>query len=151
MARASIHLSTSVAAAIDLDRDAGESLSGRISMIVERYQAIISAHRPELSRPEWMAICDVMNGEFLGMGDTTAPRYIWASVSDACRMDGLADKWHIDGQALVDKLRNLDYAGCIAAAEVGRRFWSAASGKDGDQALTLALDFGTPIRPPKVD
>ena len=137
--KSTIHIPATIVEAIDLDGDAGESLSGRIALIVERYRQIVADHAPELSRNEWMACMDVMNGMFTGMGDPIAAKFIWASVDDACSMEGLADKWEIDGAALVKKLRALDTAGAISVAEVGRRFWSRASGKSGDQALDLAL------------
>jgi hypothetical protein len=137
--RSTIHIPAPIVEALDLDKDAGESLSGRIALIVERYRQIISDHCPELSRNEWMACMDVMNGMFTGMGEPTAVKFLWASVDDACSMEGLAEKWEIDGPALVKKLRALDTAGAIAVAEIGRRFWSRASGKDADQALDLAM------------
>ena len=137
--RSTIHISAPVVDALDLDRDAGESLSGRIALIVERYRQIVADHCPDLGRNEWMACMDVMNGMFTGMGDQTAVKYLWASVDDACKEEGLAEKWSIDGIALVNKLRALDTAGAIAVAEIGRRFWSRASGKDGDDALDSAL------------
>lgn len=137
--RSTIHLAAPIVEALDLDKDAGESLSGRIAVIVERYRQIVADHCPDLSKNEWLACMDVMNGMFTGMGDAIATKFLWASVDDACSMEGLAEKWDIDGPALVKKLRALDTAGCVAVAEIGRRFWSRASGKSASEALELAL------------
>lgn len=145
--RSTIHIAAPIVDAIDLDSDAGERLSGRIGIIVERYRQIVADHCPDLSRNEWMACMDVMNGMFTGMGDPTAPKFIWASVDDACSMEGLDKKWEIDGPVLVKKLRALDTAGAIAVAEIGRRFWARSSGRDGDTALDLALAI---IKDPRI-
>lgn len=145
--RSTIHIAAPIVDAIDLDIDAGESLSGRIAVIVERYRQMVADHCPELSRNEWMACMDVMNGMFTGMGDPISAKFLWASVDDACSSDGLAEKWEIDGPALVKKLRALDTAGAISVAEIGRRFWSRASGRDGDTALDLALSI---VKDPRI-
>lgn len=145
--RSTIHIPAHVVELIDIDKDTDESLSGRITIIVERYAAMIADHLPELTRGEWCACMDVMNGMFTGMGDAIATKFLWASIDDACRMEGLADKWSIDGPALVKKLRDLDTAGAIAVAEVGRRFWARASSSDVDTALDLALEGVRQARP----
>lgn len=137
--RSTIHMPAHIVEMIDVDKDAGEKLSPRIGLIIERYTTIVADHLPELTRGEWCACMDVMNGMFTGMGDPIATKYLWAEISDALD-DGLAEKWEIDGPALVAKLRKLDTASGIAIAEVGRRFWSRAGGKDVDTALDLALE-----------
>ena len=138
--RTTIHIPAAIVDILDLDRDAdsGESLSGRITLIVDRYADIVSRHTPALSEGEWKAVMDVMNGYFAGIGNPDAPRWIWASVSDACTGD-LAEKWQIDGPALVEKLRAMDYAAGVAVSEIARRFWSRCPSIGIDDALSQAL------------
>lgn len=138
--RTTIHIPAAIAGILDLDRDidTAETLSGRITLIVDRYADIVSRHTPNLSTDEWKAVMDVMNGFFSGAGNPEATRWIWASVYDACT-DGLAEKWQIDGPALVAKLKAMDYAAGIAVAEIARRFWARCQSIGIDEALRQAL------------
>lgn len=143
--RVTIYLAQPIVDAFDIDNDAGETLSGRIAIVAERYRDMIAAHCPELSRNEWFALCDVANGMFFGIGAaTSAPRMLWAEFDDACRTDSVDEKWEIDGPALVEKLREMTTAEIFAVAEVTRRFWVRGAGRTGDEALNLALDIAGP-------
>ena len=99
-----------------------DSLSGRINSILIRYAEICTRHRPALSRSEWCAVFDAINGCWLMAehGQTDVARYIWAEVSDA---PGLGEKWGIDQQALVEKLRGMSYAEQVSVVEHATRFW----------------------------
>lgn len=77
-----------------------------------------------LSHAEALALCDVLNGTFM---DETTARLLWAEVEDACRMEGLADKWGIDGPALVAKLKAMSLVQCMAIIDAATRAWLMAS------------------------
>ena len=55
-----------------------------------------------LSRNEACAVCDAANGLIL---DESSWQSLWAEVADAIRLDGLDEKWEIDGTGLVARLR----------------------------------------------
>ena len=86
-----------------------------------RYYAILddAIRRLELSEPEALLICDALNGIRL---DETGWRFAWATISDACR-DGLADKWEVDGDNLVERIRSLTRAETLALVDAVERFW----------------------------
>ena len=64
------------------------------------------------------------------MPQTTA--FMWANVADS---GGIGEKWGIDAERLVVKMRNLTYAETVAVAEVVQRFWSDCSKTDNEKWL----------------
>lgn len=107
-------------------KDCDFSLSGRINSIVERYGEVVARECPTFALGEWCAICDANNGSILDdMPQTTA--FMWANVADS---DGIGEKWEINVNKLVVKMRNLTYAETICVAEVVQRFWSDCSKAD---------------------
>jgi hypothetical protein len=130
--RSTIHLPEHIVSLIDVAKGSGESQSGRIAAIIERYAAMLADHLPELTPGEWNACMWVMRDS-----ETIAPKMLWASIDDGCRDQGLSERFAIDGHQLVKKLRSMDTAGALAIAEVARRYW-AAEGEGG--ALAKALD-----------
>jgi hypothetical protein len=128
--RSTIHLPEHIVKLIDVAKDAGESQSGRIASIIEKYAAMISEGLPELTIGEWGAC-------MWAMRDRESPKMLWAVIDDGCRDQGLSERFAIDGNQLVKKLRSMDAAGVFAIAEVARRYW-AAEGEGG--ALAKALD-----------
>ena len=107
------------------------SLSGRINSIVQRYGEVVARECPEFSLGEWCAICDANNGTILDdMPSTTA--FMWANVADS---EGIGEKWGIDAEKLVAKMRKLGYAQTVAVAEVVQRFWSDCTRFDNEKWL----------------
>lgn len=140
MPRKNLQLSATLSPAAQeaLDQRAGESgfysRSGAVSRALERYAEVCRRHLPQLSREEWMLVCDALNGALIDPAGSVA--WCWAEVSDACTLNGAAEKWGVDGAALVSRLQALDYAGLVAVVDVAERFWAAHSrGEDGDEAL----------------
>ena len=115
-----------------------ENVSGALNSAVARYLAIMDAHRPELSRAEWLAVCDILNGTAVDETWTLrAAKYIAIEVEEGCLVDGLALKWEIDGPALVAKLAGLNVASALAVLHVVQTFW-AHSNLPQAKALALA-------------
>lgn len=86
-----------------------------------RYYALLERTRATLAltEAEASAVCDALNGTIL---DEHTVSLLWAEVDDACRV-GLAEKWRVDGPALVAQLRGLSYAQCVALYDAVERFW----------------------------
>lgn len=108
-----------------LDAAGRENRSGRINTMAECYAEIVADElkRLDLSRGEWCAIADANNGgwgPFAGQGLADA-QLAWANVADAD--ENLGEKWGIDHDALIVKLRAMSAAQRIAVYEVVSRFW----------------------------
>lgn len=70
-------------------------------------------------------LCDVLNGhlfspQFFGAG----PQLLAAEVEDGCRLDGLGDKWSVDGAALAAKCASLSPWEAYAVMHLTRTFWA---------------------------
>jgi len=102
-----------------------ESLSGRINNIVRRYGAITAAECPEMAESEWSLICDLLNATVIDTDhrDTDPARFLWADIAEAGRLDGLAEKWSVDTDALSQRVRTMRLPEQIAILEVVAKFW----------------------------
>jgi hypothetical protein len=74
------------------------------------------------SEAEASAICDALNGTMLDSPDTY--RFAWAEIADADRLNGLGEKWGVDGQALAARVRALHPAELVALVDAVDRFWT---------------------------
>jgi hypothetical protein len=120
-----------------LARTGAGNVSGALNAAVAHYLAIMDAHRPDLSHGEWLAVCDVLNATAIDEAWTRrAARYLAIEVEEGL-VDGLAEKWEIDGPALVAKLAALDTAGALAVLHVAETFWAHCDLAPAD-ALALA-------------
>ena len=72
-----------------------------------------------LSEGEACALCDVLNSTYV---DAHGAGMLWLEVEDALE-DGLAEKWGIDGPALVEKLKHMPRARLMAIADAVERWW----------------------------
>jgi hypothetical protein len=102
-----------------------ESLSGRINNIVIRYGGIVAAECPVLALAEWQMICDMLNGTVIDADyrDADPARFLWADIAESGRLDGLAEKWGIDTEALSARVRAMPYSQQCAILEVVAKFW----------------------------
>ena len=95
----------------------GESLSGRVAQVIDRYAELVRRSRPEdkFSEAERSAIIDACLSWAL---EPAAMIFggVAMEVDDAMR-DGLASKWGIDGPALLDKLGSLNPGEQIALVD----------------------------------
>jgi hypothetical protein len=107
-----------------------DNRSGRLNQIAADYLQLVAALVPVMTVPEWSAVVDALNSTDLG--DEQTLKLVWASIADT---DGLGDKWHVDHDALVARVRALTLPELIALREVVNRFWDLAGGIDFDHAL----------------
>ena len=104
----------------------GRSFAHRLTQIADRYLEMLRrAELSAFSENEISAICDALNGTWLEPAAAIRGA-IWVEVEDAC-LDGLAEKWRIDGPALVTKLRGLDYGQEVHLVERVEAFWHDVS------------------------
>jgi hypothetical protein len=118
----------------DLERRASY-LGGNAGVVrtdLGRYRTLVRGAQTRLAiegvftTDEGAAIIDALNGTLL----VDRPEALTASVEDAMRLDGLAEKWEVDAAALTEKLRGLTALELHAVADAVERFWSAPEERD---------------------
>lgn len=116
-----------------------ERLSGRINNIIIRYGGIMAAECPALALAEWQMICDMLNATVTDADyrDADPARFLWADIAEAGRLDGLADKWDIDTEALSARVRAMTYSQQCAILEVVAMFWRSPKLNDTPMADLL--------------
>jgi hypothetical protein len=106
-----------------------------------RYQESLRHARAELrerlSTAEVSAILDVLNGHWFI--DTLSVAYIYAEVSDGVRLNGLDEKWHINGPYLVGMLQQLTFIESCALADAAERWWGRVGAGEHDISPESAL------------
>jgi len=113
-----------------------EKFSSVINSALQRYLQIIRDHQPDLSRAEWMAIFDVMNGTLIdNIWLSKGGRLIAMELEDSI---GLGEKWGADIPALCAKLVALNTAESVAVVHATEVFWAHAE-KDTEEALSAAV------------
>ena len=138
-AKLSITIQPDVLASID---ERADNRSEQINSDLTRYYRLVAEARASLrtllSPAELSAIIDVQNGHWY------APRLshqeITANIDDACRLDGLAEKWRIDGATLVAKLMPLDLWQITALCDATERLWHGVGEGDHTRDPARALD-----------
>lgn len=104
-----------------------------VSVLLERYRAIVGHTDHHLTEPELNLVCDTMNGVAAGLG-TPADVYVGLvklNVLDALDQEGaeLAEKWGLDEAAIANlrhKLKSLSIAEEMALLEAVEDFWRRA-------------------------
>lgn len=122
----------------------GDSLSGSINRIADRYYEILRRSRIDLSDAEMDAVRDALNG-WLAEPAATIAGGPALEVADALD-DGLAERHGIDGRALLAKLRGLTFAQEVALVDYVEQFWRAAQPDDSGGYLTLTEDGQDRVR-----
>lgn len=105
--------------------DIESNRSGTINKSLERYFAVLADARLHLRKilmdSEMAMILDVLNGT--GFFDPVAIQLVYGEIKDSL-IDGYAEKWEVDGPALVEKLRGLTYAENAALVDAVERWWT---------------------------
>ncbi|MEW8957836.1 MAG: hypothetical protein AB2448_01800 [Moorella sp. (in: firmicutes)] len=103
----------------------GDNRSGIISRDLERLYTLYrrALAQVTLSVEEACLIVDALNGAKF---EADTARLLWAEIEDACNLDHLDEKWQVDGQALVQKLRELNEIQALALVDAAERFWEAS-------------------------
>jgi len=94
----------------------------RLYMLYER-----ALRRIDLSVEEACLIVDALNG---ALYDAKTAHLLPAGVNDSIQMEGLAEKWGVDGEALIKKLSALDELTCMAIIDAAERARADESGRD---------------------
>ena len=82
-----------------------------------------------------MLIFDALNGVWAGDTISMAVQSLPLGISDALTLDGLADKWGVDGPALLGKLEAMDWCQRLAVIDTAERFWAAGDWPSDPDAL----------------
>lgn len=90
--------------------------------MMERYAEVCRRALPELTDAEWDLLRDSLNGWLPEPAASVG--WLAMGVRDSIELDGLADKWGVDGPALLSRLEALDYAGCLAVLDAVERWWA---------------------------
>lgn len=105
----------------------GTGLSHRLSQIADRYCEILRRTRlPDFTESETSLLHDACNGVWHEPASTIRGA-LAQGVEDAIDLDGLDEKWSVDGLALIEKLRGLDFIQEVKLVEDIERYWSDAS------------------------
>jgi hypothetical protein len=56
---------------------------------------------------------------------------VWALVRDEGKGGGYADKWKVDGEALVERLHSMSYMELLAVVDAVERFWQGSYRQEG--------------------
>ncbi|MNK46810.1 hypothetical protein D3C87_656010 [compost metagenome] len=107
-------------------------LSSRLNRIGDRYMEILRRQQiaKRFSEAELNLLKDSLNGvlhEPAGM-----IRGVAVGIQDSIELDGLAEKWEVDGPALIAKLQALDYVAEVALVEYVEAYWARVSQTDED-------------------
>ncbi|MGI9951406.1 hypothetical protein V3F56_03505 [Moorellaceae bacterium AZ2] len=119
--RITIYLHDAVISEVDAR---GENRSGVISRDLLRLYTLYrqAIREVPLCANEACLLVDALNG---AITDAHTAPLLWQEVEDACRLDGLDEKWQVDGRALIEKLKNLSALHCMALVDAAERFWQA--------------------------
>jgi hypothetical protein len=117
-----VHLTAALVARADADGNA--ALSQIAQRDLGRYYELLALALAsvELSQGEASLIVDALNGTLI---DAQAAQLLAWSIQDALG-DGLAEKWSVDGPALVATIQAWTLAQRLAVCDAAERFWRGA-------------------------
>ena len=100
----------------------GKETSSLINRDLERLYSLYqrSLRQVQLTPAEACLIVDSQNGT---LHDARSAPMLWGGIEDSINLDGLAEKWEIDGPALVEKLKQLNDLQCMSIIDAAERFW----------------------------
>ena len=87
---------------------------------LDRYHDMLWRSLPKFSVGEAMLMCDALNGS---INHAYSAPLLWAQISDSLE-EGKAEKWEVDGESLVERLRKLTPFECMAVIDAIERAWS---------------------------
>jgi len=119
--------------------DGARSVSGVINACADRYLETVRRHIPDLAAEEWMLIFDALSGVWAGNTISLAIQSLPLGISDALTLDGLADKWGVDGAALLARLESMGWCERLAVIDTAERFLAAEDWPSDPEALCSLL------------
>ncbi len=101
----------------------GNNRSATINRDLERLYTLYRRALQEtpLTLAEGCLLVDCLNGSLF---DATSAPLLWGSVEDGIKLDGLDERWEVDGPAFVAKLRALSAFQAMTLIDASERFWS---------------------------
>jgi hypothetical protein len=137
--KASVYIGDELEAAIQErhDEKRGESISGLINKMADRYREVCRRSAPRLSPQAWCLLFDALNGFWLQPA-SMGVRGIPMEVEDGIGMDGLDEKWGVDGEGLKARLADASFAELVAIADAAERFWAHHRDLPGEPAEIVA-------------
>jgi hypothetical protein len=103
-------------------RDEGHGTGHTARRDLERYYYMIRSQTPKFTEPEARLLVDALSGIIT---EPHTARLLWALVDDAIRLGRLDEKWGVDGQALVQRLRHdLCPFEALAVTDAVERVWN---------------------------
>lgn len=124
MKRTSIYLGPRLGALIEMHRSDSRSVSSLLDTVAGRYHYLVVKKLPALSEPEWALIFDALNGVWHDQPQL-AVSGLAHGIADAIAMDGLGDKWDVDGDTLVGRIEGMDAVEKLAVIDAAERWWSS--------------------------
>jgi hypothetical protein len=117
------------------------SRSSVINRDLDRLYTLYSRalRRIGLTIDEACLIVDVLNGT---IRDTRSALMFSFGVKDAIELDGLDEKWNVDGRALIEKLSTLDEISCMAVVDAAERYWYGEKYREMDVREGVKEVFG---------
>lgn len=94
--------------------------SATINLVAARYMEVVRHSMPRFRVAEWGLIFDAIGGPY-----TRSVSSMPSIVAGGIKLDGLATKWHIDGDGLTRTLSGLEPASMLAIVDASDRFWDA--------------------------
>lgn len=93
---------------------------------LERYYKALdyTLYTINLSYKEAMVIIDALNGYLM---TPELPHLLVHNVRDAIEMDGLDEKWGVDGKAFIVRLKQLSPMDCLALNDAVERWWNTTT------------------------
>lgn len=85
-----------------------------------RYYDMLQRSLPTFSEGEASLIVDVFNGSII---QSYSASHLWLEISQALA-EGYAEKWGVDGPALVEKLRRMTPFECLAVEDATELYWN---------------------------
>ena len=124
--RSSVYLQQSIIDALELPErsESDESMSARMSFMIDVAYKIGNESDPNLTQNEWLAICDALNGHWYSYerGVESVLRSAIMSIHDS--FIELDEKWSVDCRALAIKIAEMSLAQRFSVVQIARRFWS---------------------------
>lgn len=121
------------------ERAEGSAISHVAQRDLQRYYSLLALALAQVSLSEGEAglIIDALNGTWI---DPTTAQLLPHEVEDALG-DGLAEKWGVDGQSLVERLRRMSLTQRLAICDAAERYWADSYHVDStaDRLLRVGL------------
>lgn len=99
---------------------------------LERYRDVLARSLPQFSVGEACLLCDTCNGWLV-----TPSSYccIWMEVEDGIELNGLDEKWEVDGPRFIKRLKNLSPAENLAVIDAIERWFEGSPYDDYETSL----------------